>query len=214
MHWILVANGDCECTPDLELLLDAADEVVGVDGGGRHLYRLGRRPTVVVGDMDSIPSQILEEYRGQGVRLHLHPPRKDETDLELALNLALANEASQITILAATGGRLDHTLANIFLLTRCLQHDVPATIRDRSQTIRLINGMVRIKGCPGDTLSLLPLTPEVCGVTLAGLEYPLHDDTLLFGSTWGMSNVFADSAAEIRLSSGLLLVIHQHQPAS
>lgn len=210
MHWILVANGDCDFWPGIGTLLSTAEQVVGVDGGGRHLHRLGLVPTLVIGDMDSIPANILEEYQRAGIGMHLHPPRKDATDLELALELALGNKATKITILAATGGRLDHTLANLFLLTRCLQAGVEAAIRDRGQTIRLIDRPIRLHGQPGDTLSLLPLSPQVQTVTLTGLEYPLHEATLYFGTTWGMSNVFTADTAGISLSSGLLLVMHQH----
>jgi len=135
-------------------------------------------------------------------------PKKDATDLELALELALEKGATRISILGATGGRLDHTLGNLFLLARCLPGGIPACIMDQEQCIHLTDQTLTLQGTVGDTLSLLPATPEARGVSLTGLEYPLHDATLTFGTSWGMSNVFVDNRATVTIGSGRLFVFH------
>ena len=208
MHWVLLANGPLELSPKVRAMVSSAERVIGVDGGSRHLESLGVLPHLAVGDMDSIPENLLQEYRQSGVELHLHPPKKDATDLELALELALARGASRISILGATGGRLDHTLGNLFLLARCLPSGIPACIMDQEQCIHLTDQTLILSGAVGDTLSLLPATPEVCGVSLTGLEYPLNDATLAFGTSWGMSNVFVKTQATVTLRSGRLFVFH------
>lgn len=211
MHWILLANGDCHLTPRIAALIDCADRLVAVDGGSRHLEMLNRLPHLVIGDMDSIPAALLRRYHGLGIQRLQHPPRKDATDLELALDLAFREGATQVTILGAAGGRLDHTLGNLFLLRRCLENGVLGCIEDNEQTIHLISDDLKLTGQPGDILSLLPVTPEANGVTLAGLEYPLQDATLHFGTTQGISNIFSAHTATINLNSGLLLVFHLHK---
>ena len=208
MHWVLLANGPLELSPKVRAMVSSADRLIGVDGGSRHLESLGVLPHLAVGDMDSIRGELLEQYRRVGVEMHLHPPKKDATDLELALELALERGASRIPILGATGGRLDHTLGNLFLLARCLPAGIPACIMDQEQCVHLTDQALTLNGAVGDTLSLLPATPEASGVSLTGLEYPLQDATLTFGTSWGMSNVFVETQATVTLRSGRLFVFH------
>lgn len=208
MHWVLMANGPLTISPAIRDLISTADRLLGVDGGSRHLHGLGLLPHLAVGDMDSIPEELLAQYRSEGVEMQLHPPKKDATDLELALELALKRGARRISILGGTGGRLDHTLGNLFLLARCLPNGIPACIMDQEQCIHLTDQALTLEGAVGDTLSLLPATPEACGVSLTGLEYPLHDATLTFGTSWGMSNVFVETRATVTLRSGRLFIFH------
>ena len=211
MHWVLLANGPLTVSPLIWQVISSAGRLVGVDGGSRHLHSLGVRPHLAVGDMDSIQGELLEEYRREGVEMHLHPPKKDATDLELALELALARGASRISILGATGGRLDHTLGNLFLLSRCLPSGIPACIMDQDQCVHLTDQTLTLTGAIGDTLSLLPATPEASGVSLTGLEYPLSEATLTFGTSLGMSNVFVQTQATVTLRSGRLFVFHLYR---
>lgn len=212
MHWVLLANGPLVLSPAVRALILSADRLIGVDGGSRHLHAMDRLPHLAVGDMDSIPPELFERYRAAGVEMHLHPPKKDATDLELALELAMDRGATRISILGGTGGRLDHTLGNLFLLARCLPCGIPACVMDESQCVHLTDRDLTLAGSIGDTLSLLPATPEVHGVTLSGLEYPLHDATLIFGTSWGMSNVFTAATATVSLRSGRLFVFHLFRP--
>lgn len=212
MHWVLLANGPLTLSPKIRSLIASAERIVGVDGGSRHLRALDMLPHLAVGDMDSIPADLLARYRDAGVELHLHPPKKDATDLELALELAIAEGATRISILGGTGGRLDHTLGNLFLLARCLPTGIPACIMDESQSVHLVDSHLTLEGDVGDTLSLLPATPEAGGVTLSGLEYPLHDATLPFGTSWGMSNVFVLPSVTVTLRSGRVFVFHLFRP--
>jgi thiamine pyrophosphokinase len=203
-----MANGPLALSPSIRRFISSAERLIGVDGGSRHLRTIGVLPHLAVGDMDSIPDDLLVQYRSEGVELHLHPPKKDATDLELALELALERGAKRISILGGTGGRLDHTLGNLFLLARCLPGGIPACIMDQEQCIHLTDQALTLEGAVGDTLSLLPATPEARGVSLTGLEYPLHDATLTFGTSWGMSNVFVETRATVTIGSGRLFVFH------
>jgi len=211
MHWILFANGPLIPTPAIERLARNAERLAGVDGGGRHLHSLGLVPHLAVGDMDSISGELLTRYRAAGVEVHQHPPRKNATDLELALELALERGATRITILGGTGGRLDHTLANLFLLARCLPQGIPACVIDHEQHIHLVDTNLLLEGEIGDTLSLLPVTPQVSGLTLTGLEYPLSEATLDFGTSRTMCNVFAARQVSVTLRSGRLFAFHLHR---
>lgn len=212
-HWILVANGQPSSSLRIRTAIAAANQVVSVDGGSRMLAALNVIPHQAVGDMDSTPPELLARYRQAGVALHLHPVRKDATDLELAMDLALDAGATAITILGATGGRLDHTLGNLLLLERCLNRNVMGCIMDDTQSVYLMASNLELCGQPGDTLSIIPVGGDVGGVTLTGLEYPLHNAPLPFASSQGLSNVFTGPKACIRIRSGRLLVFHLHLDA-
>src|SRR5690606_26406959 len=97
---------------------------IAADGGVRVARDYGVPLQAVIGDMDSVEAHELDTLGASGVEILRYPPEKNETDLELALMLAAERGADWIRVLGAMGGRLDQTLANIYLLA------LPA-LRDR-----------------------------------------------------------------------------------
>ena len=207
-HVVVVANGEFAFEERLFDLLDAADVVIAADGGANWLVTHGRRPDILVGDMDSVSAEILARLAETGCRMVRHAPHKDETDTELALMEAVALGASQITLLGALGGRIDHEMANILLLAMPQLAGVPTSIYDGRSCLSLVARETIISGECGDTVSLIPLGGDACGITTEGLEYPLCDESLLVGPARGVSNVLVASEARISVESGRLLVVH------
>jgi thiamine pyrophosphokinase len=165
---------------------------------------------VVIGDMDSLPGITQQVLEDQDCRFVIHPRLKDETDMELALTYAAEQGVDEIVVLGALGGRLDHTLANIFLLSLPQLQGIVVRIVDGEQEARLVQEgqPAYIEGQPGDLVSLLPLTGRVRGVETDGLAWTLRDDTLRLGFTRGVSNVMTSRQARIGIGTGLLLVVH------
>jgi len=184
------------------------DLIICVDGGAKNALDLGLKPQVVVGDMDSMDPRLRKELQEAGCRFVEHPSRKDATDSELAVRYALSQEATEILILGALGGRIDHTLANVMLLALSELEGVKVALIEADQEILLIRDEAVIEGKPGDTVSLLPLTGDVTGIHTRGLEYPLSDGTLRFGAARGVSNVLTEPRAIVRVGDGLLLAVH------
>src|SRR5688572_11137274 len=115
MRIIIFANGELPNLEKARALIKPDDFIMGADGGTRHALAFGLKPSVIIGDMDSLPSNFqLSSFDGEVV---LYPKDKNETDLELAINHAVTLNPDEILILAALGGRMDHTLANIALLS-------------------------------------------------------------------------------------------------
>jgi thiamine pyrophosphokinase len=208
MRAIIFANGIITNWPAGFELSSAADLIIAADGGTRNCLAWNVTPHVVIGDMDSIDPDILTDLGSRGVEIKRHPPRKDETDLELALKEALDHKASEIVILGALGKRWDMSLANALLLAAPFLKSIKTRILDDRQEIICLRGRQKAKfdGRPGDMLSLSSLQGPAGGITLSGLEYPLKNATLPIGSTRGISNVFAGSTAEVEIASGYLLV--------
>ena len=208
----VVLNGDLGGARSLALL-DGAERIVAADGGANRLAANHRRPSVVVGDMDSIAPDLLRRLEDEGCRIERHRPNKDETDGELAVREALVgggspSRALRLVILGAWGGRVDHTLANVALLAMPELAAVDAALYDGLTWLRLVRDGLTLEGSVGDIVSLLPWGGDAVGVTLSGLAYPLVDACLPLGAARGMSNVMLGSAAQVALRAGALLVAH------
>jgi thiamine pyrophosphokinase len=214
MRVVIIGNRPMVRHPRYQHLVGEKDLVLCVDGGANNALALGFEPQVVIGDMDSIEMSVRERLQQAGCRFVEYPSRKDETDSELAVRYALSQGATELVMLGALGGRVDHTLANVMLLTLPELEGVKARLVEGDQEVFLIRNEVVIEGQPGDTLSLLPLSGDAVGIYTEGLEYPLHNGTLKFGAARGVSNVLTASQARVRVGRGLLLAVHHLTPPS
>jgi len=210
MRAIVVAGGSSSAGDNWRQWAAAADLIVGADGGAVRALAWGLPPHVVIGDMDSLTSQEKAELSTGGPEFIVHPRAKDETDLELALTYVAERGYRDVVVLGALGGRLDHMLANLFLLALPQLAGVRVRVVDGRQEAMLVRGggAVELAGHPGDLVSLLPIGGDAHGVTTGGLAWPLHRDTLFFGSSRGVSNELAAPEARIEIEDGCLLVIH------
>jgi len=209
---IIIAHGDLEVTPEVEALVRRADLIIAADGGAAAALAQGWQPHLLVGDLDSAPPDVRARVEAAGAEVLQYPARKDETDTELALRIALERGAQEVYLLGALGGRLDHTLANLLLLALPELQGVRVTILAGRQRAFAIRHRAEIPGRPGDLVSLLPLGGDATGIWTAGLDYPLRGGTLRFGAARGISNVITQAPAEVRLEKGLLLAIVTQQP--
>ena len=207
---VIFANGVLTEPDRLRHRLRPTDRIFCADGGTAHALALGLMPQAIIGDLDSLPPQLISEMEAAGVAIYRHPARKDQTDLELAFQLAIAQKPDEILLVTALGGRLDQMLANIFLLTRPEYASTRLTLVDGRQEATVLHAhqAVTLTGQPGEVLSLVPLTPTVQQVKLTGVEWPLEGATLLFGSTLSISNALIANQATIQIGDGTILVVH------
>ena len=168
---------------------------------------------MIVVDFDTVRSEILSYYRKmEHIIWEVHQPEKDDTDTELAIKRALAMNCSHITLLGATGGRLDHMIGNIHLLFPCLQKGTYAEIVDPQNRLYLIDEehIFRKDAVWGKYISFLPLTQEVKGITLKGFKYPLTDRDIFIGTSLCISNELVEEEGRITLSDGVLITVESH----
>jgi thiamine pyrophosphokinase len=210
MRAIIFANGRFTDIQRARDLLRDDDLVIAVDGGTRYAWEVGVDPQLVVGDLDSLTPAEQERLRWSGAQISRFPPRKDETDLELALLRAASEGAEAIVLLAALGGRLDQTIANLLLLALPELDGIDVRVVEGLQVAFLIRKEALVEGQPGDTVSLIPLGGDAVGVTTEGLEWHLDGDTLHFGPARGVSNALTAERASVRVRRGLLLCVVTH----
>jgi thiamine pyrophosphokinase len=190
-------------------LARSSDTVIAADGGATRLDHAGRRPDLVVGDLDSLAPGIQKELEAQGVAFEVHPEQKESTDAELALQAAVARGADEIVIVGAFGGsRLDHLVGNLMLLVHEDYAAIDVAIVTEKATFRAVlgPGILELEGAAGDWVTLAPISETATGVTTDGLRYALHREVLVRGSTRGVSNELTDRRGSVELAGGLLLV--------
>jgi thiamine pyrophosphokinase len=182
--------------------------VVAADSGLDRARALGLRVDRVVGDMDSVSHEALAEATAAGIA-ERHPEAKEATDLDLAVDVALATRPGRLVVIGSAGGRLDHLLALISVLTgpRLVGVAVEAVLGPARLVVLRGAGQARLPGAPGDLVTLLPAGGPVLGVTTAGLLYPLDDEDLPVGTSRGVSNEVASAPASVRVRAGVLVAV-------
>jgi thiamine pyrophosphokinase len=202
---VVVSGGE---PPDARAALAAPSgaPVVAADRGLEHALALGLEVTLAVGDFDSASAESVAAAEASGTRIERHPHAKDATDLELALDAALAMDPARILVLAGTGGRLDHELSLLLLLGSERYSGVEIDAVVGAARIHVVRASRTLQGTPGELVSLLPLG-RAEGVTTEGLAYPLRGETLEAGSSRGVANVFEAATAQVSVERGVLLAI-------
>ncbi len=205
---VVVTGGD---TPDPGVcsLIPADAFVVAADSGADLALALGLRVHEAVGDFDSVSPAGLAALHEAGTVLDVRQPDKDATDMELAMTAALRHTPDCIMVLGGLGGRVDHELANLTLLSGENLADVDVVVRSGRATVSLVRPPRRTELCSdaGDLVSLLTIRDPAKGVTTGGLRWPLSNAELRFGSTLGISNELVDRRAWVSCTSGVLLAM-------
>ena len=198
--------------PDAALVgaLPAGAFVIAADSGLDHAAALGLRVDVLVGDLDSASAAAIRAAEAGGVHIERHAADKEATDLELALDHALALGATRVTVVSGGGGeRLDHHLAELVLLAA--SRFAPLRLDARIGAARAVPVHARegvsLTGAPGAVLTLIALGGPAEGITTDGLRWPLRAETLAPGSTRGVSNEIVAGAVRVDLTGGTLLAI-------
>jgi len=197
----VVGNGEIRDSARAEARIRGFDFVIAADGGADFLRVRGMKPHVIIGDMDSLNPDIIQN--ASGIEVIRFPRDKDKSDVELAVDLAFERGCGIVSLFGALGGRLDHTLGNVSLAVRN-----PGRIKIVSEcsTLTAVEGPDKfvLEAGIGAVVSMIPF-PRAEKVTTSGLKYPLENE-ILFAGTRGISNVLLERRGWIRVGSGLLLV--------
>lgn len=187
------------------------DRIIAVDGGLSAANLLQLIPDVIVGDFDTVSSELLEHYtkykKCRTVRLN---PVKDDTDTQCAMNIAIEMGADEVDIIGGTGGRIDHELANIFMLKMALERGIKAVMYDEINKIYVIRGRNRLKrdSMYGRYISFVQLEGPAKDVTMNGFLYNVEHFDFDTSKEYrlGVSNEFKDDEAEINIGHGMFVV--------
>jgi len=211
---VIFANGSITRPITIRTLLEEDDLIIAADGGAHHCQELGIVPDTLIGDMDSVRSDLITELKSLGTQIIVYPRDKDQIDLELALNYAVEQGAQEVLFFGLLGGRLDLSLANLMLLARDDWQNMSLVVSDGPDRAHIMreHDSIALSGNPGDIVSLIPLTDHVSDVSTHGLRWPLLKATLALGNTISVSNEMLEHSANIEIGSGKLLLVHHTNP--
>lgn len=202
MRKCLIAGGGI--INNLTWLKKAAEEcdyIIAADKGYETLKKADVKIDIAIGDFDSLG------YAPEDVVVKKLKAEKDDTDTMTAVRYALGKGAEEILILGGTGGRLDHTVANLQTLSFIAEHGALGKLIDETNEIMgLLPGEYKFQNRAGYSLSTFSMTDEVTGLCERGVKYPLDNAVLTNKFPLGVSNEIIEDFAVISFKSGILFV--------
>ena len=200
----LIGAGDFE---GAELLCpQAGDMVIAADGGFSVLRKMNITPNMVLGDFDSLSASEPDPHTGSWQVLTF-PAEKNYTDMMLAAEQGYAKGYRRFLIFGGTGGRMDHTLANIQMVVNLTRRGCRASLIGKDYTVTAVyNGRIRFPAdCAGyfSVYSFSDTSLEVCE---KGFRYEIDHFTLKNDDPRGISNEFDGRPGEISVGDGTLLI--------
>lgn len=203
---VVVAKGELRQVAEIDRLIQGAKLVLLCDGA-LHSYKplYSRRPDVVIGDGDSVEAEELKELGMHFVQI----PEQETNDLTKAVTYALQQGAQKIAIIAAEGGRLDHTIGNTFLLAEYYQMGAEVRMISEEGVMLPFRGKLRIEMEAGQPLSFFALTSEP--MSASGVAYPFTQRS--FTALWQATlNRSVAEVVEVESGGMALLYLPVHQP--
>ncbi|MBI2416595.1 MAG: thiamine diphosphokinase [Ignavibacteriales bacterium] len=205
---VIIGNGELPVKRLWNTFLVEGNYKVSADGGLKHFLHYGSVPDLLIGDLDSIPEAILDKYMAKVKTVKIS--RQTDTDMDKAIKYLLKRGFKDITLLAATGKRLDHFLANMGLLAKYHNRAAVRIISNHS-VIQAYSSSTMINAAPGETISLYAISGSPV-VSTSGLQYLLMQDILTCGGKESTSNIAEQERVTIDISGGILLVVRQVNP--
>lgn len=188
---------------ELTLKIENGDLVIAADGGYETLKKLNIEPDVIIGDFDSLKSDL-----PQNGNIIKHPVKKNDTDTLLAIKYGLEKGYSDFIIYGCLGGRLDHTLANIQAASFTAENNANAVFVDQNTHLTVIkNSSISFSKENKGNISAFAVSGNANGVTINNLLYEVNNIELTPDFPLGISNEFIKKAANISVTDGKLCVI-------
>ena len=182
------------------------DFVIAADGGYDYIQSAGIRADVLIGDFDSLGA--LPKYQNDNMIIQRLPKEKDQTDMLAALQYGLERGFSDFHMYGGTGGRLDHTIANIQCLAYLVNHGARGYLHDGGSVATAMTGELRLAARKRGMISIFALGASADGVWLRGLKYELENARLSADFPLGVSNEFTGQNVYIQVERGILLIVY------
>lgn len=198
---VIVGGAEIRNYEAVKEYLAPEDFYIYCDCGLNHREALGYAPDLIIGDFDS-------HIQPEGENVIVLPVVKDDTDTIFAVKEALHRSYDDFVLLGVTGGRLDHTLGNVYALMMLKGHGARAKIIDDYSVIELVSaGEVKRIAKGWRFFSLLNISGTARGITITGAKYNLDDAEITSEYQYGISNEVSGEEAVISLKEGNLLLI-------
>jgi thiamine pyrophosphokinase len=204
---IVIGSGDFESSQTIKKYKEKNYTIIAADGGANKLFDIKVLPDYSMGDYDSISVKTKKWLSENDVKMTEYPAEKDQTDMEICIDKA-KTISNKIVIIGGTGYRLDHTLINIFMLSKLKKENLEVSLEDDYNKIFIADGEISIdfKEQIGNNLSIIPLRNSV-RITSEGLRYEVNDIVFEFGGSLGVSNIIDKEIVKLNILDGEVAVI-------
>lgn len=196
---LVITGGYCNVEAAKNLLPESVDLKIAADSGYMTAQKLGITPDITMGDFDSYKDKLPPEMNTLRVACE-----KDVTDTMLACEYAKDNGCRYITIVGGTGGRIDHSISNVFYLEDLRRQGIRVKLTDGENTVQVILDETVTVKADGGYFSIFAL--DKCAVTEYGCKYPLNNATLVRQRPYAVSNEVEGDYAVIKIEGAALLV--------
>ncbi len=209
---LILANGDPPSNSLAIKIANASDLIVAVDGAIYSADSLQITPDILTGDFDSVDLDSIRQH--YPLISMIETPDQEKADLEKAIDFVVKMGATSITVIGATGGRMDHTMANVTML---MNSTVPVIFEDDFGSMQYLKPnavepetatILAIEGAVGDTISLVTFEVDTT-VSVSGAGWPLNHAHLLPG-TRGISNISTTNRIIVTIHTGSVFVFHMN----
>ena len=192
-------------TSDVLSIESNFEEIIAVDSGVEHLFKLSLDPTTLIGDLDSISKKSLNKLKKSGVKILAFNSNKDQTDFELALNYLEEAEKSKVYIIGGESGEIDH-LISIFLLipSKSFFENIIWLYGDKKIIFRQ---KIELNIKKLTKFSIIPLS-DLTNLSIDGAEWNLDNKDIQFGETLTLRNSTNEEQLNIRCDKGVFALIY------
>jgi thiamine pyrophosphokinase len=178
-------------------------KLICADGGSNSALKMNIVPHVIIGDLDSISSEALKEFKPVSQIIQLK--RQNDTDVEKCLKYAIKHKFEETLLVGAAGNRLDHTFCNLGIVLKFYPQINISLIAENS-FLKAYTGNVELKTFLGETISLYGISPKT-KITSNGLKYELKNAGLPFGIRESTSNIAKKNLVKLKISNGIIFII-------
>ncbi len=181
---------------------EKGDLVIAADAGYLTAKKMGVTPDILLGDFDTLGVENIPE----GIECLRVPTEKNDTDTQLAVQVAAERGVWEIVIVGGLSGRVDHTLSILAILEDLWERKagrIYATLTDGKNRVRFIRSSGTI--LPRSQyrfFSLIAADETVKGITLEGCKYPLKNGRISRRNQWAVSNEITGNCAIVEISRG------------
>ena len=203
-RFTILLAGDLTVTDRLKAQIGGS-RIIAADGGMAHASALGIVPELWIGDFDSSDEHLMAQYAD--VPRQTHPPAKDTTDGELAIQEVMAMGAGEIVLAGGLGGQMDHAFAHLMLLLKAHARGLRVMMTSgHEEAWPVIDDGLELDLPVGTRLSVLPVT-DLIGLSIEGVRWPLDSRDVALGSTLTLSNEVMSPPARVNVVKGMAVVL-------
>ncbi len=199
---VIVGGADINNYEYIKTLISKDDYIIYCDSGLKHMDKLGLKPSLIVGDFDSHDNPHMD------VETIVLPVVKDDTDTVYAAKEGVKRGFEEFLLIGVTGGRLDHSLANVSILLYLRKEGVEGIIADDYSIMKIVGQKTEYIPDKYSYFSLVNITGKAEGITIKNAKYEIQNAVITTDYQYGVSNeITPGKVAEVSVSDGELLLV-------